>query len=148
MAELGIPFQLTEVDGVPCFWADAPGPCQAGLLFRAGRADERLAAGGITQLVKRLALAEIGHRRGDYRGQITATTTAFYGVGEPGEIAAVLEHVCRALHALRGGRFASERRVLGIEAEREEAGTAERLLMMRFGATGFGLPFYEPFGLR
>ncbi|MEA2444320.1 MAG: zinc protease, partial [Thermoleophilales bacterium] len=148
MPELGIPFQLTEVDGVPCFWADAPGPCQAGLLFRTGRADERLAAGGITQLVARLALAGVGHRRGDYRPGLTATTTAFYGTGEPREIVAVLEHVCRALHDLPADGFESERRVLGIEAAREDPGTAQRLLMMRFGASGFGLPFYEPFGLR
>jgi hypothetical protein len=148
MAALGVPFQLTEIDGVPCFWADVPGPCQAGLLFRAGRADEQLAAGGITQLVERLALAEIGHRRGDYRGHHTATTAGFYGTGEPSEIAAVLEHVCRALHDLPAERFASERRVLGIEAARDEPTLREGMLMMRFGASGFGLPFYEPFGLR
>jgi hypothetical protein len=148
MGNLGLPFQLTEVDGVPCFWADAPGPCQAGLLFRSGRADERLAAGGITQLVERLALAEVGHRRGDYWGHHTTTITGFYGTGEPSEIAAVLGHVCRALHDLPDERFASERRVLGIEAARDEPTIKEGMLMMRFGASGFGLPFYEPFGLR
>jgi len=49
--ELGVPFQLTSVDGVPCFWADLPGPCHAGLLFRVGRADETLPTAGLTQLV-------------------------------------------------------------------------------------------------
>jgi hypothetical protein len=148
MAELGIPFQLTEVDGVPCFWADAPGPCSAGLLFRVGRADEQLAGGGITALVERLALVGLGPQRYDYSTEVTATTTAFYATGEPDEVLAFLDYVCRSLHALPADRLASERRVLGIEAAREEARAAERLLMMRFGATGFGLPFYEQFGLR
>ena len=135
MAELGIPFNLTEVDGVPCFWADVPGPCSAGLLFRVGRADEQLAAGGITALAAR-------------GGQIESTTTAFYFTGDPAEVAAALEQTCRALHSPPGDDFEGERRDLARAAESSEPGTADRLLMMRFGAAGFGLGFYEPFGLR
>ena len=135
MTDLGTPLQLSEVDGVPCFWADAPGPCSAGLLFRVGRADEQLAAGGITRLAAR-------------GGQVDAATTAFYFTGEPDEVAAAIESTCRALHAPPGEEFEAERRDLAIDAERAEPTPPARLLMMRFGAQGFGLGFYEEFGLR
>jgi hypothetical protein len=148
MPALGLPFHLTEVDGVPCFWADAPGPCSAGLLFRAGRADEQLATSGITELVERLALAEAGPRRCDASGHVSATTTAFYAAGEPDEVASFLGDVCRALAALPAERFDSERRAMAIESERHRPSVDERLLTMRFGATGFGLPFYAPLGPR
>ena len=46
----GIPFHVAEVDGVPVFWADAPGRGAAGLLFRVGRTDESLAGAGVTHL--------------------------------------------------------------------------------------------------
>jgi hypothetical protein len=145
---LGIPYQLTDVDGVPCFWADAPGPCMAGLLFRVGRADEQLAGGGITHLIQHLALLELGHQRYDYNGQVDATTTSFYATGEPSDVVSFLAHVCRALREPPLDRVSAERRVLGIESERREPGLGERLLMMRFGAAGHGLPFYEELGLR
>src|ERR1700745_2959007 len=56
----GIPFNVTEVDGVPLFWADAPGRGAAGLLFRVGRADESLAGAGVTHLVQELVLRALG----------------------------------------------------------------------------------------
>ena len=148
MTELGVPFRLTEVDGVPCFWADAPGPCSAGLLFRAGRADEALATGGATEIVQRLALSEVGYQRYEYGGRVDSATTAFYATGEPAEVVSFLWQVCGALRSLPLDANESEKRVLRIEHEREEPSLAERLLMLRFGAAGYGLPFYEPFGLR
>jgi hypothetical protein len=129
MAALGLPLQLTEVDGVPCFWADAPGPCTAGLLFRVGRADEQLAAAGITRLAAR-------------GGLVDHATTAFYFTGTPDEVAAGLEAACAALHGNPPdvGDLAP--------SQRAEPSTVDRMLMMRFGATGFGLGFYEELGLR
>lgn len=148
MADLGVPFRLTEVDGVPCFWADAPGPCSAGLLFRVGRADETLPTAGVTGLVQRLALAEVGHQRYDYDGRVDTATTAFYATGESGEVLSFLWQVCGALRSLPLERIDSEGRVLAIEHEREPPSLTERMLMMRFGAVRYGLPFYEPMGLR
>jgi hypothetical protein len=146
--DLGIPFQTTEVDGVPCFYADAPGPCTAGLLFRAGRADELLSNGGMTRLVQQLALYDLGRKPYDFSGHVTATTTAFYVSGDPVHVAPFLAHVCRALHDPPADRVEGERRAEAIEEEREETDVAARLLMMRFGAQGHGLPFYDQLGLR
>jgi hypothetical protein len=148
MTDLGVPFHLTEVDGVPCFWADAPGPCSAGLLFRVGRADETLAGAGITQLVQRLALSSVGHQRYEFDGRVDTATTAFYATGEPTEVVSFLWLVCGALRDLPLEAIDTERRVLQIEDQREPPTLTERLLMMRFGATGYGLPFYEALGLR
>lgn len=148
MGDLGIPFELTEVDGVPCFWADAPGPATAGLLFRAGRADETLSSSGVTALAQGLALSEFGARRYDYHGQTGAVTTAFYATGEGVDLVEFLADVCRSLQELPGARIDSEKRALEADAERAEAGDLDRLLMMRFGAAGHGLAFYEPLGLR
>ena len=148
MSDVGIPFRLAEVDGVPCFWADAPGPCSAGLLFRVGRADELLSNGGLTHLVEHLALIELGRRAYDYSGQVAPATTAFYATGEVTEVAGFLTHLCRAVHALPLDGLDSEKRVLAIEEERSEKSVSARLLMMRFGAAGHGLPFYDELGLR
>ena len=148
MTALGAPFHVTEVDGVPCFWADAAGPCSGGLLFRVGRGDELLSNGGLTALVERLALLDLGPRRYDYRGQVTPTTTAFYATGDVADVAAFLTHVARALHALPLDAVDSERRTLAIEEERAGPDAAARMLMMRFGAVGHGLPFYDQLGLR
>jgi hypothetical protein len=147
-ADLGIPFRLAEVDGVPCFFADAPGPASAGLLFRVGRADEQLATGGLTELVQRLALSGFGGRRYEYEARADATTASFYATGEPAELAEFVRDVARSLGAFSSDGIDGERRVLGIDAERRDPTTLERMLMMRFGAVGHGLAFYEPFGLR
>ena len=146
--QLGIPFRFTEVDGVPCFWADAPGAPSAGLLFRVGRADEQLAYGGVTELVKQLALHDLPHARYDSSGHVAATTTAFYATGRPSELVDFLAHVCRTLGDLPLDRLDSEKRVSGIEAERRRPTVLDRMLTMRFGAQGQGLAFYEPMGLR
>lgn len=135
----GVPFRHSEVDGIPCFWADGPGPAAAGLLFRVGRADEQLASGGITGLVQRTALAGFGGRRYDYDGAVDLTTTTFWATGEPEDVAEFVRDVGRALSALDGSPFAPPG---------EEPTTLDRMLMMRFGAAGHGLAFYEPFGLR
>lgn len=148
MTDVGVPFRLTEVDGVPCFWADAPGPCAAGLLFRVGRADELLANAGLTRLVEQLALAGLGRRRHDHDGRVGSTITSFYATGEPGEIVAFIGLVCRALQHLPVDRLDADKRVLAAEEQRAEASAGARLLMMRFGAAGHGLPYYDQMGLR
>ena len=50
-----IPIHQTEVDGIPCLWADLPGELGATLIFRVGMADESLVTRGITHLVEHLA---------------------------------------------------------------------------------------------
>lgn len=134
-----IPFHHSQVGGMPCFWADAPGRAAAGLVFRVGLADERLAGAGITRLVQRTALAGFGGHRHDYDGRVDLTTTTFWATGSPADVAEFVRDVGRALTGLEGSPFADAP---------HDPGTLERMLMMRFGAAGHGLAFYEPFGLR
>ena len=57
-----MPFQeplRTEVDGVPVWFTDVPGPCMGGVLFRVGRQDETLSTHGITHAVEHLALGPL-----------------------------------------------------------------------------------------
>ena len=48
--------ERTDVDGLPVFWAPAPGVFRATLMFRVGIADEAPATRGITHLVEHLAM--------------------------------------------------------------------------------------------
>ena len=48
--------ERTDVDGIPVFWAPAPGAFRAALLFRVGVADETPAKRGITHIVEHLAM--------------------------------------------------------------------------------------------
>ena len=135
----GIAWQHTDVDGIPCFWADVPGRKSGGILFRAGRADEQLSTGGLTGLVQRMALTGFGGRRYDYDGRVDLTTTSFWATGEAADVAEFVRDVGRALSNLDGTPFAPAP---------HEPTTLDRMLMMRFGAAAHGLAFYEEFGLR
>ena len=130
---------FTDVDGVPCFWAELPGPSHAGLLFRVGRADETLPTAGITQLAARLAYAD---------ASVDSVVTSFVAEVERPAVAGFCEEVCSKLAALPLDGLETEKRVLSVEDEREDAGLPARMLMMRFGAAAHGLSFYEPMGAR
>src|SRR5918911_1288102 len=91
----------TEIDGVPVFWADVPGPFTGAIRFRVGYADETLPTSGVTHLVEHLALRQFGGgpNRG-YNGHVGPLFTTFHSDGAPEEVARFLESTCRAFAAL------------------------------------------------
>ncbi len=132
--------QRSEIDGVPVFWTpDAPRR-MVSLLFRVGRADETVAAGGLTHMVEHLALFGLGRRQAyEYNGFVRGLRTTFFARGEPDELVAFVNHVCGALGDLPLDRLAAEGRVLRTEASGRGQSLEDLLLWLRYGSTGPGL---------
>lgn len=140
----------SDVGGVPAFWAFGPGftgRCQAGLVFRVGRADETLARGGITHLVEHLVLHPLGLTDYHYNGSTGSLITTFYTESEPAELSGFLAQVCTGLRALPVERLSMERQILRTEADGRARSLAEPLRQWRYGPVGYGLPAYGEFGL-
>ena len=135
----------TEIDGIPVFHADAPGPFVGALLFRVGRADETLPTGGLTHLVEHLALHPFEKLPHAFGGFVDDTRTCFHATGTPEEVAAFLAGVCANLASLPVDRVRNERRVL--RAESNSSGNVHPLWPLRFGPSGYGLLGYPEYGL-
>jgi hypothetical protein len=136
-----------DVEGVPVFFAEAPEPFLAALMFRVGRADETLRDGGLTHLVEHLALSSIPRGTYQYNGLVEAAVTTFYASGSRGE---VLEHVAAVAAALREpplDRLDAEKRILMAEASTTGPSLYARLMALRFGPVGYGLVHYAELGL-
>lgn len=136
----------TEIDGIPTFWADAPGPFQGSLIFRCGRADEALRSGGISHMTEHLAIYPFDRLPHAHGGFVDDTRTVFHATGEPDEVGAYLSDICRNLGELPVERLGSERRVL--EAEDESSGQTHPAWHLRFGPSGYGLVGYREYGLQ
>lgn len=129
-----------EVDGVPLYWVDAPGPLRACLTFRVGMADEELARSGVTHLVEHLALHEVGRAVHDYNGFVEPTVTRFVTTGDPGDVARFLTLATQALSHLPLDRFETERDILRAEQLTRGGSVWRSLLVYRYGAQTYGLP--------
>jgi hypothetical protein len=141
--------ERAQVDGIPTFWAPAPGQFTAALQFRVGAADETLPFRGITHLIEHLALFASASRSDEANGFVDAERCVFYARGERDEVLDWLRRCSEALGALPLDRLATERRILRAEeAGREGVGILARLFETRFGATGYGLANYHELGLR
>jgi zinc protease len=138
-----------EIDGVPVFWSgDGDGDeFHVGLVFRVGHADESLPERGITHLVEHLALHGFGSAVDHVNGVVDAVTTTFYRHGSAEDVVVFLRTVCGALRALPTDRIEAEVQLLRTEAAGRPYGPAERLLLWRYGADGYGTAGYEEFGL-
>ena len=79
--------QRTEIDGIPVWFTDVPGPCLAGLVFRVGRCDETLPVSGITHMVEHLALYPLAPTRLDMNGTVGLLTTTFNVAGTQAGVA-------------------------------------------------------------
>jgi zinc protease len=141
------PPERAEIDGVPVYWAEVPGPFGAALMFRVGRSDEPFGCLGVSHLVEHLALYGIGRPAYMHNGFVDLTRTVFYASGSREEVAGFLREVCAALGALPLDRLEDERRVLRTEAAADAGGFYGRLLGHRFGAAGPGLVNYMDLGL-
>jgi hypothetical protein len=66
-SHMGFPSWMHEgwLGSVPVRWCEADGPISAGIVFRVGRVDERLATTGITHLVEHLVAEAAGISRLD-----------------------------------------------------------------------------------
>ncbi len=107
--------QQTQIDGVPVFAADVPGPLSAGLVFGVGRKDESFVKGGLTHLVEHLAMGAVGRTALDCNASVDLDRTEFTATGPPAQVAAFLAAVCRALGDLPLDRLAVEVDVLRTE---------------------------------
>jgi predicted Zn-dependent peptidase len=139
--------EQTEVDGVPTLLAPTSGPMHAGLVFRVGRADERLARGGITHLVEHLALHRHGLTDYHFNGATGSVFTFFHAQGSADDVAAFLTGVCTALTDLPVERLETEKAILRTESASRRSGVGEPLSLWRHGARDHGLHGYPEWGL-
>ncbi|HEX5781187.1 MAG TPA: insulinase family protein [Solirubrobacteraceae bacterium] len=141
--------ERTEVDGIPTFWAPAPGTFRAALHFRVGVADEAPPTRGITHLVEHLAMFGSDARTYEANGFVDLERCVFYATGDRDEVLAWLSRCAAALADLPLDRLATERRILRAEAAGGEGGGIQaRLLDLRFGGRGYGLANFRELGLR
>lgn len=138
---------LTEVDGVPTVLSPGPGPVHAGLTFRVGRVDERVARTGLCHLIEHLVLHDQDLDAGHVNGATTATMTVFHRHGEPADLADFLGSVCARLVDLPLDRMATEIRILRTEAAGRSTGLGAELPAVRYGAQGHGKLIYPEWGL-
>lgn len=142
----GVPIHRTEVDGVPCFWADLPEEFEARLLFRVGAYDETLATRGTTHLVEHLAISDTPLVPWRYSAWVTGLVTTYSLAGTPEQVVDGLAAVTARLRDLPLERVPATRRALITEDSRTSS--ARRSLRARYGARGPGLGLYPEYGVR
>ncbi|GAB7049929.1 hypothetical protein [Catenuloplanes indicus] len=132
-----------EIDGVPVLHAAAAGPVRAGLVFRAGQADETPAVAGVTHLIEHLVL----RRAGGTCGGVSPVVTTFAAEGTAAEVIAHLERVCAALAADPAPHLDAARTELAAEAAQRTPTIFESLAVVRHGARHHGLAGLPEWGL-
>ncbi|MCX3061036.1 peptidase M16 family protein, partial [Streptomyces beihaiensis] len=135
----------TEVDGVPALFTHSTGPMRAGLVFRAGVADETLGRSGVTHLVEHLALHRQGVTDVHFNGATKAAFTHFHVEGTEHEVVTYLNGVCASLTNLPMERLETEKEILRTEESRREP---DQLPLWRYGAQGYGLVSFPEWGVR
>jgi zinc protease len=142
-----IRIEQSEVEGVPLFWAEAPGPFVASIIFRTGRADETLPTAGITHLVEHLAFPTRQLSGVDMNGTVTGTETIFWAAGPRERALERFAEVLRGLSSLPLERLETERRILLTEAASASSHPVWNSASLRFGPRGHGIGAYEELGL-
>lgn len=132
---------------MPVFWSEHEGELTAGLVFRVGHADERLARRGITHLVEHLALHRAGQRPDHTNGSVDATLTTFVTAGTAEQLVEFFATVCAALRDLPVERIAAETQLLLTEADGRSRDIQAPLAIWRYGAETYGLSGYDELGL-
>jgi hypothetical protein len=139
--------QRTEIDGVPVFYVDTPGPMTGALTFRVGQGDETLIGRGITHVIEHLALAPVVAEHRASNGRVAMTITLFEAEGEPEELGGFFTHAARSLSELDYDRLETERRVLRTEDRRRGGSLGALAHGLRFGPAGYGLVDFPELGL-
>src|SRR3954453_16158402 len=138
---------MIEIDGVPGFWQEAPGPLSAGLVFGCGTRDETVMTIGVTHLVEHLAMTTMPKVHHDTNAAVDLLTTEFVVTGRPDQVVAFLHGVCAGLATIPLDRLAREVGVIEAEAGMAAHPTAAALLTRRFGARDVGLESFAGPGL-
>lgn len=141
-------FHRDVIAGIPTHWVAMPGPTTVCLMFRVGRCDEYIATSGLTHLVEHLALWGLSEERLEFNGLVDLNRCLFMARGDDDAVRAFLVEVTARLQNLPMERVDKEAQVLRAESRSRQVGVPELMLMARYGAAGFGLPWYEEFGLR
>ena len=148
MASAAPAIERREIGGVPVFWSEAPLPFTAGLVFRAGRADETLRSAGLCHLLEHLVVpvTEVAHL--EFNAVVDNVETAFFATGRRERVLAFLTEICRMVGAPAFERLETERSILTTEAASAGgAGPVGGCAALRFGPVGQGLLGYDEYGL-
>ena len=137
----------TDIDGVPCFWREAPGPLRSTLVFRVGQGDEVLPEGGISHLVEHLAFSALEDLDFVHNGFVEHDRTVFWAAGEPEEVVEFLNGITGALSDPDEKRIEAERQVLSVEAQSRGGSLVGSMLAWRYGPVGPGLVGHRELGL-
>ncbi|MBI4939745.1 MAG: hypothetical protein HY830_03240, partial [Actinobacteria bacterium] len=129
----------TEIDGVPVFWVDDPGPFTAGLVLGMGVVDETFRTAGVGHAIEHLALSVVGRTHLDFTGQHRLTETEFTATGPVGQVVDFLAQVCDGLTRLPIARLGLETGVIAAEASRTTGPADAVLLALRYGYDSLGL---------
>ncbi|MFJ9826213.1 hypothetical protein ACIRSU_17840 [Streptomyces sp. NPDC101160] len=130
----------TEINGIPLYWDDVPGPFTAHLLLGTGVEHEPLPRRGVTAIAEQLALASAAAGADEVGSAVEGDHTRFWVTGEPEGVAEVVNRLCRALaEPPVAGLAAAVRRVEArqLREERWER-FQERELGFRYGLRGPG----------
>lgn len=138
---------MTEVDGVPAVWSDAPGPYTGGLLLRVGVADETLRQRGTTHMLEHLALFGLGRPGEHGNGHVDTTTLSVHVQGDPAEVAEFLTRAADQLARPPVHRLEDEKGVLRAERTQQQRGVLDELLTWRWGAFGFAMEAHPEYGV-
>lgn len=129
----------TEVDGVPVYWVDDPGPLTAGLVLGMGVVDETFRTAGVGHVVEHLALARMGRTHLDFSGTHRLLETEFSATGPVDQVVDFLLRVCEGLADPPLDRFDLETGVIAAESSRATSPADAVLLALRYGYEGLGL---------
>ena len=132
---------------MPYFWAEAPPPFVAAVVFRVGRSDETLRTSGLSHLVEHLALAARDVPGLEWNGSVAPIETEFWASGSRGRVLAFLSETAAALGGLPLERLETERKILRAEAASVGVDAVGGCSALRFGPAGHGLIGYDEYGL-
>lgn len=139
--------EQTEVNGIPCFWADAPAPYTATLLFRVGRADETLTTSGITHLSEHLLMAAEPPRDMARNASVEDVFALFWASGSERKVLRFLEQTAELIREPPLHRLETERKILEAEAAGRDQHPVNGSSALRYGAVAHGLSGFDEYGL-
>jgi len=131
---------LTDLDGVPVLWQDAPAPLSASLVFGVGARHETFRTVGVTHLVEHLVMATLPKSHLDRNARVDVGSTVFQATGRPEAVVQFISGVCAAIGDLPLSRLAIEAGVLEAEGGSHDHPAMCTALNDRYGLEGIGLP--------